>query len=102
MTRSLESLVPERLKTSTVSVSREWPLTGGGKRLSQRQAQIVELIANGVTSDIELSRAMHISINTLHREKSTLFKKMESHDITDTFSKAINLGVIKINPSRSI
>ena len=63
--------------------------------LSDREKEILQLIAEGKTSK-EISSALHISNNTVVRHRQNIMDKLELHNIADLTRYAIREGYIQI------
>ena len=63
--------------------------------LSDREKEILQLIAEGKTSK-EISSALHISNNTVIRHRQNIMDKLELHNIADLTRYAISEGYIHV------
>lgn len=63
------------------------------ERLSKRERQILEMVAQGETSKI-IAASLDISRRTVESHRANLIKKMESHSLADLIRKARVLGII--------
>lgn len=66
---------------------------GSALRLSQRQTQILSLIADGLTNR-EIAQTLFLSEQTVKNVVSSLFQKLGAHNRTEAVSVALRAGVI--------
>jgi DNA-binding NarL/FixJ family response regulator len=73
----------------------------GGKetmveRLTPRQREILQLIAEGVTTK-EIANTLHISVKTVETHRAQLMERLGIHDIAGLVRYAIKLGLVQPN-----
>jgi len=64
-----------------------------GELLSQREVQILTLIAQGVLSK-QIAGQLNISLNTVHRHRQNIIKKMQVVNATQAVKTAVVMGLI--------
>ncbi|HEX8202318.1 MAG TPA: response regulator transcription factor [Isosphaeraceae bacterium] len=71
--------------------------TGGGsgplERLSPRQREILQLVAEGNTSK-DIARKLNLSVKTVETHRTQLMDALDVHDIAGLVRSAIRLGLI--------
>jgi len=67
--------------------------TSKKKKLSSRESEILQLIAEGYTSK-KISEELHISRNTVQRHREKIMKKTNIHDVAGLTRYAIEKGII--------
>ena len=71
--------------------------TGGGlsslERLSPRQREILQLVAEGNTSK-DIARKLNLSVKTVETHRTQLMESLDIHDIAGLVRFAIRMGVI--------
>ena len=66
-------------------------------RLTPRQREIVQLIAEGRTSK-EIARRLNLSVKTVDRHRAELMARLEVHDIASLVRWAIRFGLAGPEP----
>jgi two-component system response regulator NreC len=69
--------------------------TGGGKELSKRERQVLELVADGKTTP-QISQLLGISPKTVARHRERIMNKLNLHSAAELVKFAIRKGIIKI------
>ena len=72
----------------------------GRPLLSSREAEVVTLIANGLTTK-EIAAKLHISAATVETHRSNVMRKLKAKNVADLVSKAFHSGIVTPRP-RSI
>jgi DNA-binding NarL/FixJ family response regulator len=71
--------------------------TGGGmsslERLSPRQREILQLVAEGNTSK-DIARKLNLSVKTVETHRTQLMESLDIHDIAGLVRYAIRMGII--------
>jgi DNA-binding NarL/FixJ family response regulator len=65
----------------------------GGRLLTNREQQILQLIADGKSSQ-EIAKALRISFKTVVTHRSTIMKKLDAHETASLIRHAIRQGLI--------
>lgn len=63
--------------------------------LTNRELEVLQLIANGA-SNKDIASALFISVKTVKTHITHIFEKLEVRDRTESVTKALRLGIIKI------
>jgi two-component system, NarL family, response regulator NreC len=91
---SLSDVVAESRKTRSTPGSSEVSKNSGGKaRLTQREREILQLIAEG-KSHSQISRLLHISIRTVDTHRNNILKKLGLHDAASLVTYAIKNNIV--------
>ncbi len=69
-------------------------LDGSASCLTSREREIIQLIAEGLTSK-EIAARLHVSTNTVRAHRSNLMTKLEIHKETDLVRYALKEGIAK-------
>ena len=73
--------------------------TGGGssslERLTPRQREVLQLIAEGCTSQ-EIAHRLDISVKTVETHRANLMDRLEIHDIAGLVRYAIRVGLVTL------
>jgi DNA-binding NarL/FixJ family response regulator len=68
-------------------------MTKDYKRLTDREMEILRLIAEGKTNK-EIAKLLHISLSTVETHRLKLMSKLEMHNCTQLVRYAIRKGLI--------
>ena len=68
-------------------------VSGMNPALSQREMEVLQLIANGMTNQ-EIADALFLSLNTVKTHTANLFSKLDVQRRTQAIQKAKMLGII--------
>ena len=68
----------------------------GLERLTQRQREIVQLIAEGNTNS-EIANALTISLKTVETHRSALMARLDIHDVAGLVRYAVRTGLVERN-----
>lgn len=66
------------------------------QRLTARQREILQLIAEGCTTQ-EIARMLHISVKTVETHRAQLMERLDIHDVAGLVRYAIRMGVVTSN-----
>jgi DNA-binding NarL/FixJ family response regulator len=64
-------------------------------RLTPRQREVLQLIAEGSTSR-EIARALGISVKTVETHRARLMERLDVHDIAGLVRRAIEMGLVEL------
>lgn len=81
---------PERYQSDPIGVCRE-KKNCGGSSLSPRELEILQLVAEGITSR-EIGESLNISKRTVEHHRASLMKKLEVNNTADLVKRAILQG----------
>lgn len=74
---------------------RSAPLDPGAASLTDRERQVLQLLARGVSSTEELASRLYISQKTVKNHLASIFAKLSVSDRTQAATEAIRLGLAK-------
>jgi DNA-binding NarL/FixJ family response regulator len=66
-----------------------------GDQLSPRQREVLQLIAEGLSSK-EIARRLDLSVKTVDTHRSSLMKQLEVHEVTGLVRYAMKIGLISL------
>ncbi len=66
------------------------------ERLTSRQREILQLIAEGATTK-EIARTLNISVKTVETHRATFMERLDIHDIAGLVRYAIQVGITQPN-----
>lgn len=69
--------------------------------LTNRELDVLKAIAAGMQTK-EIAESLHVSVNTVESHRKSLFSKFEVRNAVELVVKAINNGVIHLNPNKNI
>ena len=69
--------------------------TPGPMRLTSREAEVLQLIAEGKANK-QTAAALHISIKTVEKHRTSLMTKLDIHDVAGLTHYAIATGVVEV------
>ena len=61
--------------------------------LSQREIQIIQLSAEGLTA-AQIAERLFLSVHTVNTHRQRIYAKMEVRNVSDMLHKAMELGII--------
>jgi DNA-binding NarL/FixJ family response regulator len=67
---------------------------GGGKRISERERQVLHLIVDGAANK-EAAAKLHISVRTVEKHRQRIMKKLGVHKATELVRFAITRGMVQ-------
>lgn len=70
--------------------------TGGKKKLTSRETEVLQLMSEGYTSK-QISEELFISISTVQRHREKIMQKTEIHDLAGLTRYALDKGIIHHN-----
>lgn len=91
----LTSLSPE-LANSIMSTAAGEVDDTGEEILSSRQVEILQLIANGMTTK-QAARELGIAQKTIHNHLNAVYRKLDTQSLTHAVLSAVRLGIIELN-----
>jgi len=77
--------------------SRPGPGEAAYESLTERERQVLKLIAEGQTSK-EIARALDLSVKTVITHRTNLMQKLGLHNRTELVKYAVRLGLIQVEP----
>ncbi len=86
----------QRLEQQQKTFLRGEPLKKGGVRLTPREAEVLQLIAEGHANK-QIAGELFISIKTVEKHRQQLMNKLEIHDVAGLTRYAVSKGIIE-NP----
>jgi DNA-binding NarL/FixJ family response regulator len=66
-----------------------------GDQLSPRQREVLQLIAEGLSTK-EIARRLDLSVKTVDTHRSSLMKQLEVHEVTGLVRYAMKIGLISL------
>lgn len=91
----LTALSPE-LANSIMSTAVGEVDESGEEILSSRQVEILQLIANGMTTK-QAARELGIAQKTIHNHLNAVYRKLDTQSLTHAVLSAVRLGIIELN-----
>ncbi len=89
-----ESLISRRqLARIAPGLSRVNDIVLPGHDLTEREQEILRLLATGLTSR-EIGGLLHLSVNTIRNYVQTILGKLDAHSKMEAVSTAVRLGII--------
>lgn len=79
---------------AAASSDRKGALTGPATRLTSRESEVLQLIAEG-SANKQIAATLGISIKTVEKHRQRLMDKLELHDIASLTRYAISRGIIE-------
>jgi DNA-binding NarL/FixJ family response regulator len=70
--------------------------TGPLARLSMRQREILQLIAEGQTTK-DIAQRLNLSVKTIETHRSQLMERLDIHDVPGLVRFAMRVGLIQLN-----
>ncbi len=89
--RALKKVVKEHIKGSK-------PVATGYERLSDREREVLKLLADGLALKDIASRLV-LSVKTVDAHKTNMMRKLDLHDRSEVIKYAIQQKVIRVNDS---
>ncbi len=86
---------PELAKRSLVEYGKASTDHSKLDKLSPRQSEILELIAEGVSTK-EIARQLNISAKTVETHRAELMQRLEIHDVAGLVRFAIKMGLVDV------
>jgi DNA-binding NarL/FixJ family response regulator len=74
----------------------ELPGTGPAPVLSQREAEVLQLFADGC-STVEVGQRLYISAKTVKNHLASIYEKLDARDRTQAVLTAVRMGIIRLN-----
>jgi len=65
--------------------------------LSDRQVEILQAIANGMTTK-QVARQLGITQKTVHNHLNAIYRKLDTQSLTHAVLSAVRLGIIELDP----
>ena len=69
--------------------------------LTNREMDVLKAISSGMQTK-EIAESLHVSVNTVESHRKSLFQKFEVRNVVELVLKAINNGVIHLDPNKNI
>ncbi len=85
----------------TDPLDREGQALVNGKRLTTRECEILQLVAEGAANK-QMADLLHISIKTVEKHRQHLMDKLNIHETAGLTRYAIATGVIENTPRKSV
>ncbi len=95
------SIAKRRDHKNEKSVNRKGKIRGKGKHLTSREAEVLQLVAEG-KSNKEVAAELGISVKTVEKHRDHLMRKLDIHDTAGLTRYAIESGVIESSVQFSI
>ncbi|MFZ5631399.1 MAG: response regulator [Bacillota bacterium] len=76
-------------------VAEEYRRLEGGHKLTQREREILRLVAKGLTN-VEIAQRLYISVKTVQAHRANLMQKLGIHDRVDLVKYAIKSGLLSL------
>ena len=82
-------------------VLRDYVLRIGGEetlleRLTPRQREILQLIAEGATTKA-MAKTLHLSVKTIETHRAQLMERLDIHDVAGLVRYAVKIGLVQTN-----
>jgi DNA-binding NarL/FixJ family response regulator len=71
----------------------EHPPANGSSRLTQREREILQLVAEGKTHQ-QIAEILHISVRTVDTHRNNIIQKLDLHDTASLVTYAIKNGIV--------
>ncbi len=91
----LTALTPE-LASSMLAVTGGAESTDEEEILSSRQIEILQLIADGMTTK-QTARELGIAQKTVHNHLNAIYRRLDTQSLTHAVLSAVRLGIIELN-----
>ncbi|MEO1052058.1 MAG: response regulator transcription factor [Bacteroidota bacterium] len=92
--RSVSDIVFDRFFQKSIKGSR--PVANGGKKISNRETEVLELIANGFTNS-QIADKLFISVRTVDAHRNHIMQKLELKSTAELVKYAIRSGLVDID-----
>ena len=69
--------------------------------LTNRELDVLKAISSGMQTK-EIAEILHVSVNTVETHRKSLFLKFEVRNVVELVLKAINNGIIHLDPNKNI
>ena len=69
--------------------------------LTNREMDVLKAISSGMQTK-EIAERLHVSVNTVETHRKSLFMKFEVRNAVELVLKAINNGIIHLDPTKNI
>jgi DNA-binding NarL/FixJ family response regulator len=69
---------------------------GGASLLSSREKEVLQLIADGLSTQ-ELASKLYISLKTVRNHLASIYQKLESRDRTEAVLRAVRMGIVSLD-----
>lgn len=89
--------ISDEARDELLETYREAQLDPGAASLTQREREILQLLAAGVSATDELADRLYISQKTVKNHLASVFQKLAVSDRTQAAIEAIRLGIAKPN-----
>jgi LuxR family maltose regulon positive regulatory protein len=80
----------------TASLKTQVPKSGLIESLSEREIEVLQLIAEGLTNQ-EIANRLYLSLNTVKVHTRNIYGKLDAHHRADAVAKARALGILHPN-----
>lgn len=70
-------------------------------QLTNREMDVLKAISSGMQTK-EIAEVLHVSVNTVETHRKSLFLKFEVRNAVELVLKAINNGIIHLDPTKNI
>jgi len=88
-------LTPE-LASSMLEVAKGAPLEDNTPLLSERQVEILQAIADGMTTK-QVARDLGIAQKTVHNHLNAIYRRLDTQSLTHAVLSAVRLGIIELD-----
>ena len=72
------------------------PETGGGRKVTKREAEVLQLIADGCSTP-EVAAKLYISQKTVKNHLASIYQKLDARDRTQAVLCAVRQGIVTLN-----
>ena len=66
----------------------------GGNRLTSRQREIIQLLAEGKSSK-EVAVALNLSVKTAETHRANIMRKLQYHSVSEVVRYAVRNGIVE-------
>jgi DNA-binding NarL/FixJ family response regulator len=95
-----ETVLSPELAEAMLAVSNgSGPSDGSDELLSERQVEILQVIANG-RSTKQTARELGITTKTVHNHLNAIYRKLDAQSLTHAVLSAVRLGIIELEPAQ--
>lgn len=89
-------LCPDVATTVAQALLRDGPRDSGAPRITARERQVLQLIAEGHTS-VQIAEQLHLAASTVEVHRRNIMRKLQLHSIAELTKYAIRNGITSIS-----
>lgn len=93
----LSPAVAQPVVAGFLALQGEGESRGLTERLTPRERQVLQLIAEGYTSKA-VAQALQISVKTVEKHRTSLMNKLGAHNLAELIREAIRYGLVLLEP----